>query len=299
MKTKLLFLTLLSALPLCLPLSAKRPAGQYRIMTCNIRITGLEEDAPYPERVWENRRDLCVKTIRERKPDMFCLQEVIYDSDKWFEEKFKDYFAYGFPGPEMDPYTEGYHFIGKNVIFFRKDRFDFVSAGGYWLSETPLIGGSMSWGTARARHCNWVRLRDRKTGKEFRLLDVHLDHKSDPARKEQIKVVMADCAQYPADLPQIICGDFNSGIENEPIQYIKSQDGWKEMYEAVHGEGEAGFTAHSFLGDGYAPKKNRRIDFIFYRGNVTVLDAEIVKDHVGKMYPSDHYFVLADFKLQN
>ena len=38
--------------------------GIHRVMTCNIRITGLEADAPYPERVWENRRDLCVETIR-------------------------------------------------------------------------------------------------------------------------------------------------------------------------------------------------------------------------------------------
>ena len=27
---------------------AKRPAGNYRVMSCNIRITGLADDAPYP-----------------------------------------------------------------------------------------------------------------------------------------------------------------------------------------------------------------------------------------------------------
>ena len=70
-------ITLLLALT---AVSAKKAADEYKIMTCNIRITGLEADAPYAERVWENRRDLCVNTILKRKPDFFCLQEVIYDS---------------------------------------------------------------------------------------------------------------------------------------------------------------------------------------------------------------------------
>ena len=116
----------------------------HRVMTCNIRITGLEADASYSERVWENRRDLCVETILSRRPDIICLQEVIYDSYAYLKEKLRGYVPYGFAGPEMDPYTEGYHFIGKNVIFFRRDRYEFVSAGCYWLSETPLIGGSCS-----------------------------------------------------------------------------------------------------------------------------------------------------------
>ena len=108
---------------------AESDDGIHRVMTCNIRITGLEADAPYPERVWENRRDLCVETILSRRPDIICLQEAIYDSYAYLKEKLHGYMPYGFAGPEMDPYTEGYHFIGKNVIFFRRDRYEFVSAG--------------------------------------------------------------------------------------------------------------------------------------------------------------------------
>ena len=294
---KVFLVSILLAFTLFPSLAARRPQGQYRVMTCNIRITGLEADDPYPERVWENRRDLCIQTIKDEKPDFFCLQEVIYDSYNYFVEKFgKDYYYYGFVGPEMDPWTDGYHFIGKNVIFFRKDRFEWVSAGCYWLSETPTIAGSVSWETNRARHCNWVRIRDRKTGREMRLVNTHLDHKSDPARREQIKMIMEECALYQADMPQILCGDFNAGIKSAPIQYIRTQDGWKEMYEDIHGPAEAGFTCHSFLGEEHKP--GRRIDFIFYHGPIRTLDADIMKNHIGNMYPSDHYFVKADFKLE-
>ena len=110
---KVFLVSILLAFTLFPSLAARRPEGQYRVMTCNIRITGLEADDPYPERVWENRKDLCIKTIRDEKPDFFCLQEVIYDSYEYFVEKFgKDYYYYGFVGPEMDPWTDGYHFIG-------------------------------------------------------------------------------------------------------------------------------------------------------------------------------------------
>lgn len=277
--------------------AATRDKNTYSIITCNIRITGLEADSAYTERIWDNRKDFCLKTILKRKPDIICMQEGIYDSYAYFKEKLQGkYTAFGFEGPEMDPYTEGYHFIGKNPIFFNSKRLEMTGAGTYWLSETPLKGGSESWGTKRARHCNWVRLRDKSTGKEFRVLDIHLDHISDSARKEQIKLVLDECSQYAEDFPQIICGDFNSGVKNAPIVYIHSQEGWKEMYEAVHGEGEHGRTAHGFKGD--KAKPGRRIDFIFYRGPIEVLDADYVKDHVGDLYPSDHYFIHADFRLK-
>lgn len=282
----------------CTSLFAKTNPDEYKIMTCNIRITGLEEDAPYPERTWEVRKDYCVNTILKRQPDFFCLQEAIYDSYEYFKKKCKKYTSYGFVGPEMDPYTEGYHLIGKNPIFFRTDKFEFVSSGCYWLSDEPLIGGSMSWGTTRARHCNWVRLKDKKTGKEMRIINVHLDHKSDSARREQIKIVLNECAQYAQDFPQIICGDFNAGIKHAPIKYIHAQEGWSEMYEDIHGKGEYGYTCHAFLGDKRQSKSNNRIDFIFHHGKVETKSCEVVTDHIGKMYPSDHYFIEAQFLIK-
>ena len=129
----------------------------------------------------------------------------------------------------------------------------------------------------------------------MRLIDTHLDHKSDLARREQIKMIIEECDQYATDMPQILCGDFNAGIDSAPIQFIRSQKEWNEMYEDVHGSGEAGFTYHAFMGEGHGP--GSRIDFIFHRGPVEVIDAEIIKDHDGNTYPSDHYFIRADYRI--
>ena len=266
-----------------------------RVMTCNIRITGLPNDEVDGRR-WEDRRDICIDIIRSKNPDIFCLQEVIYDSHAYFKEKFSDYFGFGFEGPEMDPFTEGYHFIGKNVIFFSKERYEMVSAGCYWLSETPTIGGSISWNSMRARHCNWMRLKDKQTGKEFRVLNLHLDHKTTEAKRKQTEMVVEDAAQYDSKFPQILCGDFNSGYLSSAIGLLRDA-GWKEMYETTHGIQEAGFTGHAFQGVNYS-KGSRRIDFIFYRGGVKCAGAEIIRDQVNGIYPSDHFFMMADFVIE-
>ncbi len=260
----------------------------HNLMSCNIRITGLEADEVDGRR-WDDRKDVCLKVIKSRKPDIICMQEVIYESYAYMKKKLSGYIAFGFEGPEMDPYTEGYHFIGKNVIFFSKKRYELVSEGCYWLSETPLLGGSSSWETARARHCNWVRLRDKKTGREFRVLDTHLDHITALAKTKQTEVIISEAAQYAADFPQLLFGDFNSGIKDEPYALLTAA-GWKEMYEGVYGHEEPGFTAHGWKFD---RKKGRRIDFIYALGPVQALDAEIVKDAPGGIYPSDHYFLFA------
>ncbi|MBO6170321.1 MAG: endonuclease/exonuclease/phosphatase family protein [Bacteroidales bacterium] len=264
----------------------------HNVMSCNIRITGLPADEVDGRR-WDDRKDVCLKVIKSRKPDIICMQEVIYESYAYMKKKLNNYIAFGFEGPEMDPWTEGYHFIGKNVIFFSKKRYEFVSSGTYWLSETPLIGGSSSWETARARHCNWVRLRDKRTGREFRVLDTHLDHITKEAKTKQTEVIIAEAEQYAANFPQLLFGDFNSGRKDEPYALLTAA-GWNDAYEAVHGKEETGFSAHGWKFD---RSKGRRIDFIYTRGGVEALSAEIVKDAPGGIYPSDHYFVSAVLKF--
>lgn len=203
---------------------APQEKGTHRVLTCNIRITGLSEDENTPGQ-WENRKEVCRDVILSQKPDIICMQEVIYESYAYMKKELKGYTSFGFTGPEMDPYTEGYHYIGKNVIFFRTSRYEMTGSGCYWLSEDPLIGGSLSWNTTRARHCNWLRLRDKKTGEEFRIMDIHLDHKTELARQEQTKLTIRETSQYAEDFPQILCGDFNSGPKKAAAGFCVRPDG--------------------------------------------------------------------------
>ena len=50
----------------------------------------------------------------------------------------------------------------KNTIFFKRDKFDLIEEGMFYLSDTP-DQPSICWGTEK-RCCSWVKLRDKRNG---------------------------------------------------------------------------------------------------------------------------------------
>lgn len=267
-------------------------ATSHVILTCNIRV-----DLPEDEQAgfgWKGRKDICVAVMKKQKPDIICMQEVLRGQHEDLKKAFKGYASFGFEGPEMDAFKEGYHGIAKNPIFFSEKRYELLSAGGYWLSETPLIAGSLSWDSARARNANWVRLKDKRSGKDFRVVNLHLDHKSQPAKEKQMSMVIEEAKQYAPTYPQILSGDLNANATN-PVYAIVKAGNWQDTYTTIHGEAEPGYTVHEFQGEAYTKKeKGRKIDFVFFKGEVKPVAARILKDHINGRYPSDHYFVSSE-----
>ncbi len=277
----------------------KKEKSLLRVLSCNIRVALPSDDEKGLG--WEARKKMCASIVKKQDPDIVCLQEVLKVQAEDMRAFFPDFFLFGFEGPDMDKYSEGYHGIAKNVILFSKARYELVACGCFWLSETPVIAGSMSWGTARARHANWVRLRNRHSAKEFRVIDIHLDHISKEAREAQIEFVMKEAAQYQADFPQLLAGDFNTGATSKVFSIVE-ENGWKDTYAATLEQGDPGFTYHGFKGSEYKLKKpneeeDRRIDFIMSRGKVKALDNRIIRDSENGRFPSDHYFIAADLEL--
>jgi len=256
-----------------------------KTLTCNIRFLGARDG----DNGWTHRRDLCARVIASRSPDLICLQET------W--------------GPQLDDLTAALpdfaHFgivdepLGANpvnTILYRRDAFDLLSQGGYWLSATPHVTGSSSWDSACVRLANWLRLRQRGTGAELRVVNTHLDHVSQAAREGQARVLVEDAAAYPDDYPQLLTGDLNCAAGNAAIDVLRA-GGWRDTWAAVHGDADPGLTFHGFEGPACSANHGK-IDWIFSRGAVRVTGAEIIDDSDGDRYPSDHYFVGADVELE-
>src|SRR5690606_12101280 len=121
--------------------------------------------------------------------------------------------------------------------------YEMTSAGSYALSETPLIEGSTGFGEKLGRHVNWVRLKDRSTGKEFRVVNTHFFVRNTEAQEFAAKMIVEECAQYAEDFPQLLTGDFNANDTRPAIKIIKD-GGWTDTFEAVHGDTDAGSTFH-------------------------------------------------------
>lgn len=271
-------------------------SGAHRVLSCNIRVALDEDEAKGFG--WSTRKAICLKIINSRKPDIIALQEVLKPQADDFRNYFSGYQLLGFDGPEMDAHTSGYHGIAKNPILYSTQRYELLTAGTYWLSETPLVAGSKSWETARARHVNWVRLKDKKSGREFRLVNLHLDHVSAEAKIQQAKMMVDESAQYQPDFPQILTGDFNTRFNSDVFKSVRA-GGWKESFETLYGEKEMGHTGHEFQGVNYEKASSKgRIDYIWYKGRVKPEAAVIIKDDINGRYPSDHFFVQADLVIE-
>jgi endonuclease/exonuclease/phosphatase family metal-dependent hydrolase len=265
----------------------------YRILSCNLRVPLPEDEAA--GNGWSARRELCFEVIRAQKPDLICLQEILREPMADLEKAFPAFGSFGFEGPEMDARLTGYHGIAKNPILFSRERYEFVTAGCFWLSEAPHLPGSLSWESARARHVNWVRLRDRASRRQFRVLSTHLDHISQRAREEQIKMILAEAGVYAAEFPQVLGGDLNASAAN-PVLKLALGAGWTNTQAAAPGARDEGNTTHGFLGEqntakAEAARKRGPVDFILTRGPVSTLAWKIIRDSRDGRYPSDHYFI--------
>jgi len=178
-----------------------------------------------------------------------------------------------------------------NCMFYRRAAYTSVSAGGYWLSQTPHVAGSKSWDSACVRLANWIRLEDKTTRASFRIINTHLDHVGQIARENQARLIIEDANAYPQDYPQLLTGDMNCDSRNRAIDILK-EGGWIDTYGAMHGTKDPGHTYHGFLGS-KADASIGKMDWIFMRGRMELSNADVIRDSSDGRFPSDHYFVSA------
>lgn len=254
------------------------------ILSCNIRFSPCQDGA----NDWIHRRDLCMAVIRSRSPDIICLQEVHGDQRRDVTAAFPAYHAFGM---DKEPGTAN----PLNTILFRPELYRMISTGGYWLSDRPHVAGSKSWDSAGIRLANWIRFEERASGREFRVVNTHLDHIGQVARENQARLIAEDACAYPADYPQILTGDMNCDTGNRAIQVFRDA-GWRDTYGPLHGTEDPGPTYHAFLGP-RRPRTVGKMDWIFTRGTATAVAAEVIRDSDGERYPSDHYFIGATIGL--
>ena len=87
----------------------------------------------------------------------------------------------------------------------------------------------------------------------------------------------------------------NCDFKNPAIGTLKA-GGWIDTYDHVHGTEDPGLTYHGFLG----PDQEAfigKMDWIFMRGKVKAIDAQVITDSINGKFPSDHYFVSATVNL--
>lgn len=174
-------------------------------------------------------------------------------------------------------------------IFYNKKTWRLVESETYWLSDTPDVPGSTGWGNTLPRITTEAVFEKRSGGRKVRILNTHLDHRSEPARAKSVELMLERIANYSDDIPTLMLGDFNAKPGEEVVN--KLTESLKDSYTGGQFEG---CTYHNWLGGRNCP----RIDYIFYPATeVRFIESGIDRFKKGNFYPSDHYPVYASFAL--
>jgi endonuclease/exonuclease/phosphatase family metal-dependent hydrolase len=290
------FLFLLAA-SCALPALAADPADSpkplsVRVMSFNIRY-GTAKDG---EDSWDKRQDFLVDTIRAYNPDLLGTQEVLADQADFLQQRLPEY---GFVGGGRD---DGQRKGEYSPIHYRKDRFELLAHGQWWLSPTPEKVGSKGWDAALPRVVTWARLKDRPSGKTILFYNTHWDHMGRQARVESGKLMrrLIEDNRGDSDLPVIVTGDFNSTEETEQYRALTAGDGAGvkliDAYRGIHPQrkpDEASFNGFKGMRDGL------RIDWVLHSPQWVAKGAAIDRTTRNGRTPSDHYPVTAELELKS
>lgn len=256
-----------------------------RVMSFNVRYASEQ-----PPHAWSARRPALAQTVRAAAPDVIGTQEGVYSQ---LRDIAADLPAYDWIGLGREGGSRG-EFC---AVFYLRDRFEPVAFDHFWLSDTPEVVASATWGNRFRRMATWVRLRDRASGRELVVLNTHFDHEVEPARQQSAALIRERLARFEPDLPMVVLGDFNCAAgASVAFDLLTADTGlidtWTQAARRTPRIAPA--TYH-----GYAPADGpgERIDWILARQPVDVSAAEIVTTTAGDRHSSDHFPVVADLRF--
>lgn len=281
MKRSKVFSFLAPLLVLCFTLNsahAKKNVS-FNLITYNIRMNTAGDGV----NAWPLRKDKVAGLLKFHQADIFNVQEALPEQMDDLVASFPDF---GYVGVGRDDGKRAGEFMS---IFYKKERFEKLDDGMFWLNESTTKPG-LGWDALCNRTVTWIKLKDKMTRKTFFVFDTHFDHRGKKAREESATLILKSMKEINKDnLPLILTGDFNLTKKTGPIQTIL-----KELNDAKDKSQTSPYGPDGTSGGFEVKVMPNTIDFIFVNDKVGVLRHGVLSDSFGLFYPSDHLPVLAE-----
>lgn len=252
-----------------------------KIISYNIRT--LSDDG---ENSWQFRREATKNMLERHSPDAFGLQEARLPHMQYIDSVCPQYARVGVA---RDDGKERGEFM---AIYYKKERFELLDSGTFWLSETP-DKVSRGWDAAYNRITTWVKLRDKSTGKEFFYFNTHFDHRGRVAQTESAKLIVKKIKEIAGDkYPIFLTGDFNVEVDNEILRPLFDSMNYARTTAPIS-DNKGSYNAYGKV------DRDIIIDHIFYSDCGAVCNEFRTLDgDYGAKFISDHYPVEAVFTLR-
>jgi endonuclease/exonuclease/phosphatase family metal-dependent hydrolase len=258
-----------------------------KAMTFNIRY-GTAKDG---DNAWTFRKDMVFEVICRSQCDFIGLQEAMMFQIEEIIQKCPSYEYIGVTR-NVDP-TKG----EASPILFDASRWKLLNSGTHWLSETPEVPGSKSWNSSLPRIFTWGKFQNLENKNEILIFNTHYDHRSAEARVNSSRVIIDYIFSMTNSISTILLGDFNASEDQDPITYLTTNTvlPLTDVYRSLHQEhAEKDMTFYGWKE--HEAGTGKRLDYIFYTGELRPLSAEVVQDNIEGRYPSDHMPVMVEFR---
>ncbi|OEK05840.1 endonuclease/exonuclease/phosphatase family protein [Roseivirga misakiensis] len=233
---------------------------------------------------WKSRRDRVFSIFKKYRDGIIATQEALPLQIEQILDQVPQLDVVYRSRTEKDGAGE------SNAIFYNKKKWKLIDHETFWLSNTPSQPASKSWGNTLPRISTMVVFENIATGKQVKILNTHLDRQSNNSRIRSVELILRKLMTESEEMPKILLGDFNTRVEDNIISRVK------EFFDDTYtGDELEGCTFHGWNGGSHCS----RIDYIFYENspNLSLVDFKIDRWKSKQLYPSDHYPLVATFKL--
>ncbi len=251
-------------------------------MTANLRYPARDE---HP---WSERLPLWAELLREETPHVIGTQEGTVEQLDALVDLLPERYVWtgeGRAGGDAGEFT---------AVVFDSRRLDAEAVAIRWISETPEVAGSRSWGSSHPRTITSVDFRDRVGGHRFRFVNVHVDHRSDRARPHAARMLGEEArTARDAGSEAVVVGDFNVDQHHRLWSLLTKGPLLADAIEtAAPGTvvDEDVDTFHFYRG---VRRGGRRIDWILHTEGFAPLAVVTNTFTRAGRFPSDHFPVQA------
>jgi len=208
---------------------------------------------------------------------------------------------------DLDARLGDYTWVGRGrgadqnehcALFYRPARLSLDRHDTFWLSTTPEVPGSRSWGAAYPRIVTWAAFTDAQSTESLVVANTHFDHASARARRESARILGRRADARVGAGPLALVGDLNAPPHTPPYRRLVDPSGpalRDALYDSLrphHG------PVATFNGFDDQVHPGQRIDYVFVRGPLTVRRHGTLTDRWNGHFPSDHCPVVADVTLE-
>jgi endonuclease/exonuclease/phosphatase family metal-dependent hydrolase len=258
----------------------KNDPATVRVLTWNI-LMGAEGGPLWKRHGWSVRKPALRAALKAAGPDILCVQEALGGQMRFLEAELPHHRRVGVG--RDDGRSAGEHC----AIYFDADRFQELDGGTFWLEE-PTDSPPENTALGPKRICTWVRLRDRSSGRPFRVYNTHL-YLTERARQAAVRGILARVGSGDPSDAILIAGDFNAAPDATSRRLFLAAG--LESGTALAGV-PAGQPTYQFYGI-----RLGSLDGLYLGRGWRLMHYQVVDVKPGNTFPSDHFGVMADLKM--